>query len=354
MAADFGGGVPSAEDKPDAVGRGWVEQPNGSRETALFVLSGNSLGIDRTDVAVAPEWHDLRAVKGLDALGEPVDGAVEIEMVTEAGRAVHARWPASFCDRVVENLMATIDQADPASPAPSPPSSPPPRVASPADPAPAMAPIRPPPVVSPADPGPSAPMAPAPAEAPPPAPAALFGPDPSARPPSIPEPHDEPQASAVEPAMFADAGHAGAGHAGVGHAGAPDPPPADADPRPADAPPAGSTALVLEDVVYLGGYPGQTKKRKKCTATLTRDGVEVEGAGGMAFRVSWDVVRTIETQNADEARFRMNTKVHRDATALVVECQQDVTILLEARDCPTIPLRTAITQLVADLRVVVV
>ncbi len=120
------------------------------------------------------------------------------------------------------------------------------------------------------------------------------------------------------------------------------------------SPPAGSTALVLEDVVYLGGYPGQTKKRKKCTATLTREGLEVTGPSGLSFRVSWDVVRTVETQNADEARFRMNTKVHRDATALVVECQQDVTILLEARDCPTIPLRTAIAQLVSDLRVVVV
>ena len=68
----------------------------------------------------------------------------------------------------------------------------------------------------------------------------------------------------------------------------------------------------------------------------------------------WDVVRTIEAQNADEARFRMNTKVHRDATALVLECDQDVTVLLEARDCPTIPLRGAIAQLVDELPVVVV
>ena len=28
-----------------------------------------------------------------------------------------------------------------------------------------------------------------------------------------------------------------------------------------------SAGLELEDVVYLGGYPGQTKKRKNCTAT---------------------------------------------------------------------------------------
>lgn len=129
-----------------------------------------------------------------------------------------------------------------------------------------------------------------------------------------------------------------------------------ASPHVAESPaaPTGAAALVLEDVTYLGGYPGQNKKRKKCTATLTRDAVEVAGPNGLAFRVPWEVVRTIEAQNADEARFRMNTKVHRDATALVLECDQDVTVLLEARDCPTIPLRGAIAQLVDGLPVVVV
>jgi hypothetical protein len=107
-------------------------------------------------------------------------------------------------------------------------------------------------------------------------------------------------------------------------------------------------------VVYLGGYPGHGKKRKKCTATLGRAGLEVSGPGDLHFRISWDVVRTIEVQNSDEARFRMNAKIHRDASALVIECDQDVTLLLEARDCPTIALRSAIGQLLADVPVVVV
>jgi hypothetical protein len=112
--------------------------------------------------------------------------------------------------------------------------------------------------------------------------------------------------------------------------------------------------LELEDVVYLGGYPGQERKRKRCTATLGGEGFEVSGPGDLRFRISWSVVRTIEVQNADEARFRMNAKIHRDASALVIECDQDVTILLEARDCPTIALRSAIAQLMASLPVVVV
>jgi hypothetical protein len=115
-----------------------------------------------------------------------------------------------------------------------------------------------------------------------------------------------------------------------------------------------SGALELEDVVYLGGYPGQTRRRKKCTAVLTHEAIEVAGPGDLRFRIAWDSVKTVEAQNSDEARFRMNTKIHRDSSALVVECEQSVTILLEARDCPTIPLRSAITQLLVDLPVVVV
>ena len=115
-----------------------------------------------------------------------------------------------------------------------------------------------------------------------------------------------------------------------------------------------SASLELEDVVYLGGYPGQSKRRKKCTATMSRTGLELSGPGDLSFRISWESVKTVEVQNSDEARFRMNTKIHRDASALVVECDQGVTILLEARDCPTIALRSAIAQLMTDLPVVVV
>ena len=116
----------------------------------------------------------------------------------------------------------------------------------------------------------------------------------------------------------------------------------------------GDGALELEDVVYLGGFPGQSKRRKKCTVGMSRAAIDLKGPGDLHFRVGWDVVRTIEVQNSDEARFRMNTKIHRDASALVIECDQGVTILLEARDCPTIALRSAIAQLLDGLPVVVV
>ncbi len=115
-----------------------------------------------------------------------------------------------------------------------------------------------------------------------------------------------------------------------------------------------AASLELEDVVYLGGYPGQSKKRKKCVVGMSRTGLDLNGPGDLHFRVGWDDVRSIEVQNSDEARFRMNTKIHRDASALVVECDQGVTILLEARDCPTIALRSAIGQLLAGLPVLVV
>lgn len=120
------------------------------------------------------------------------------------------------------------------------------------------------------------------------------------------------------------------------------------------APVTASSALELEDVVYLGGHPAHTKRRKKCVVSMTRSAFELTGPGGVEFSIGWDVVRTIEVQNADEARFRTNTKIHRDASALVLECDQDVTILVEARDCPTIALRSAMNQLLDGLDVVVV
>lgn len=415
----IGPGQGPSEEEPDAVARGSVQYTGGPRESALFVLAGESLGVGRTEHPDPPVWIELQAVKGLDALGDTVDGVLEVEMTLDDGRVLQASWPEAFCDRVVETLVGLAGGGTPTpppapapapapGPAPGPASTvpveqfPPPEVVASSEvpaglesmrspfgaeptPLPGAAPgSHPDPAVAPpgaAVPPPFAPEGTVPSLADPgslPAPA----PGPPADAPvvtpfgDVATPTDsgafEPPAAAAPPTaapatdMFAPSAAAAPGVPATPDAPAPaGPAPAEAAPAAGAAvaatagagvgsPPAGSTALVLEDVVYLGGYPGQTKKRKKCTATLTREGLEVTGPGGLGFRVSWDVVRTVETQNADEARFRMNTKVHRDATALVVECQQDVTILLEARDCPTIPLRTAIAQLVSDLRVVVV
>jgi hypothetical protein len=391
-AGQFGQDPRPTEEEPDAVARGWVQEADGSRPPRLFVLAKDSLGIGRTETAEPPEWLDLRAVNGLDAIGEPVEGTLEVELSFDDGRSVHAAWPEPFCDRVVATLVSYTQPGAPApapaapapaaaAPAPGPRAAAPPpgpdltvpaitaAAASPFAPE-ASAPVAPEPPGLDLRPDPDAPGAPgsAPAAAPqsavPTPPPFAAAPPPPVAPPVPAPPNPAPQVPpAVAGVAAAGAATAAADMFAVPSTESPSNEPPAAGPPPAGtdqggaavgAPPAGSTALVLEDVVYLGGYPGQTKKRKKCTATLTREGLEVTGPANLSFRVSWDVVRTVETQNADEARFRMNTKVHRDATALVIECQQGVTILLEARDCPTIPLRTAIAQLVADLRVVVV
>jgi hypothetical protein len=329
------------------VGRGWIERSGAGREQALFMLAGTSLGVGDLLGGSLPQWYDLRDTTNLDALGDPVAGMQSIEMETADGRTLRAGWPLAFCDHVVDALRGTLGGAEPP-PAPPAPASAPPAPAT-APPAPVTAP--PAPVAAPPTPGaPPAPVAavpgPAVVAAPQPPPV-----EPGPVPPAAPEP--PPAMPMFAPASPAPPGSDDA----VGRAGAADGSADEADLEPVtpigELGP-GTAALVLEDVTYLGGYPGQNKKRKKCTATLTRQAVEVAGPNGLAFRVPWDVVRTIEAQNADEARFRMNTKVHRDATALVLECDQDVTVLLEARDCPTIPLRGAIAQLVGGMPVVVV
>lgn len=121
--------------------------------------------------------------------------------------------------------------------------------------------------------------------------------------------------------------------------------------RPAEGQATG--VLELEDVTYLSGFPGASRKRKHCTAVLSGEGIEVSGPGLAEMRLAWDTVRSVEAQNSDEARFRTNTKIHRDSSALVLECDEDVTVMLEARDCPTIPLRQAIVTLLEGLDVTV-
>lgn len=103
--------------------------------------------------------------------------------------------------------------------------------------------------------------------------------------------------------------------------------------------------LELEDVTYIGGFPGESKKRKRCTASLSSDALEVKGQSSVHMRLAWDTVRTVEAQNCDEARFRTNTKIHPDSSALVFECEDGATVILEARDCPTIALRQALEEL---------
>lgn len=299
-----GDGADPSGVKPDAVGRGWIDRGGPTPEPALFFLSGTSLGIGNLVEGSLPAWIELREATNLDALGDPENGLQAVEMAISGGQVVRAGWPLNFCDHVVSALQATVAATEPPTAA----------VTAPVPPAP----VAPTPVA----PTPVAPTSVAPTSvAPTPAPTPSIAPD-------------VPAGTAPGPAV-------------------PGAPPVDPS-SPTESTAAAAAALVLEDVTYLGGYPGQSKKRKKCTATLTRDAIEVAGPNGLTFRVPWEVIRTIEAQNADEARFRMNTKVHRDATALVMECDQGVTVLLEARDCPTIPLRGAIAQLVGDMPVVVV
>lgn len=310
--------------EPDAHARGWIATDGQDRGEALFVLAGPTLGVGRDEQSGPPMWLDLRRLVNLDALGDPAPGPrgevlQEVEIRMEDGEVLRAGWTLPFCDRVVATLERlagrTTDEGpdvrieevpDARPPAPEPPREP--DAALPTSGASAFS---------------TAPTARADGErrAAEPAPAPEAAPEPEAAP--------APEAAVVPGAAVA----------------APQGPPAEAS---------GPGTLELEDVVYLGGYPGHHKKRKRCTATLGRAGLELAGPGDLHFRLSWDVVRTIEVQNADEARFRMNAKIHRDASALVVECDQGVTILLEARDCPTLALRAAIGQLLDDTSVVVV
>ncbi len=271
------------------------------------MLAGTSLGIGRVERATSPVWLNLDDLVNLDAVGDPVDGLTAVEILMDDHRIIGAGWPDHFCDAVVQVL---VDSAGRATATVRPPTLPTGPASPPASSAGCQVAAAAAEDTAPAEPG-----------------RALC------RRPSPPRRCTSRRCRSSTPSRAS-----------------PDTVPG-TSPAP-DATPA--AALELEDVVYLGGYPGQSKRRKKCVAGMSRAAVELSGPGDLHFRVGWDVVRTIEVQNADEARFRMNTKIHRDASALVIECDQGVTILLEARDCPTIALRSAISQLLDGLPVVVV
>lgn len=302
----IGSAVPASDEpEPDAVGSGWVVPPGGSRVDAIFVLSGTLLGIGRVDRPASPVWLNLDDLVNLDAVGDPVDGLTAVEILMDDQRVIGAGWPDDFIDAVVDVLRSTAGRSS----------------ATPGSPAAAAA----------------APETTTEGHLPP----SAHGSVPDAQ--AVPDQQVVSGQQAVQQAVSSQHAVSGSGSAPVAVpvdqvAGASSP----------------AAALDLEDVVYLGGYPGQPRRRKRCTVSMSHSALELRGPSDLHVRIGWEAVRSIEVQNSDEARFRMNTKVHRDASALVVECESDVTLLLEARDCPTLPLRAAISQLLDDVPVVVV
>ena len=321
---------------PDAVGRGVLGLDNDGPPT-LFVLDGSSLGSTPVGTDGAPQWYDLRRLVNLDAIGEPVGARQPVEASFDGGPTVSALWPQPFCDQVVARLRELLESGqmlpvggDEAPPGAVPPLAERSREAAPID---TTADAGPPPIgagqLPPPDP---APPAAEPPPAVPPAPAAPFAepPAPPAPPASqVPTGAPMPGSASADPALWSAE---------------------DDRPLPGDGPPlagGGSTGgeLTLQDVVYHGGYPGHTKKRKKCVATMDPTGLTVKGPHGPDFHVGWDVVNAVEAQNADEAKFRIGVKARRRSTVVVFECDQGVTIVIEAQDVPTMPLKSALAEM---------
>ena len=265
-------GGPPSPPAPDAVGRGVLgHDPSGP--PTLFVLAGHSLGSTPVGVEGTPTWLDLRRLVNLDAVGDEQDGAIPVEADFDGGPTLSAMWPQDFCDRVIACLQGLLESGqmlprgtagDTTAGATAPP--------PPAPPAPAPA-AAPPPVAPPPTPAPAAPAAPAP--------------------PTVAPEHPDARLWATT----------------------------DDRPLPGDGPSltGGDTGappgeLTLEDVVYHGGYPGQTRKRKKCVAVLDARGFTINGPHGPDVHLDWAVVHAVEAQNSDEAKFRLGIKTKRSST----------------------------------------
>ena len=308
-------GGPPSPPAPDAVGRGVLgHDPSGP--PTLFVLAGHSLGSTPVGVEGTPAWLDLRRLVNLDAVGEERDGAIPVEADFDEGPTLAAVWPRDFCDQVISCLQGLLesgqmfprgdvgDTAASATATPAPPAAAPPVAAPPA---------AAPPTAAPPAAAPQPPPAPAPATAAPEHPDARLWATTDDR----PLPGDGPSLTG-------------------GDSGSP------------------PGELTLEDVVYHGGYPGQTKKRKKCVAVLDARGFTINGPHGPDVHLDWAVVHSVEAQNSDEAKFRLGIKTKRSSTVLVLDCEQGVTVVVEAKGVPTVPLKGALHELLDDGPVTVV
>ena len=83
-------------------------------------------------------------------------------------------------------------------------------------------------------------------------------------------------------------------------------------------------------------------------AVLDAQGLAVSGPNGPEFRLPWESIRSVEAQNSDEAKFRLGVKAKRNSTVVVFECDQGVSIVLEAHDVPTMPLKGALHELLGE------
>ncbi len=275
---------------PDAVGRG-VLGDGDTEPLTLFVLSGPSLGANAIRGGGDTRWFDLRAVVNLDALGEPQDDRQRIEMSFEDGDLLVALLPETFLNKMVDRLqelLASGEMSDSSGGIPSDSMAPPPPIPAVAT-----------------------------AAVPPPAPA------------------------------FEATGHSASGapmdRSVVENA----PMPGDGEPMVPTTGESGQDQLVLEHVVYHGGYPGENKRRKHCTLVMDHTGVDLSGSHGLDFKIAWESVNSVEVQNPDEAKFRLNIKAKRNSTSLVFACADDVMVVVEARNVPTVPMRGALQDLLA-------
>lgn len=328
----------------------------GDGSSTLFVLAGSSLGATLIEGEGAPQWFDLRRVVALDALGDPEGPKIRVEVAFESGERFEALWPEPFCDKVVARLEELFETGamsrggeateasaafEPGEPGPDPfaatstasavATAQPFAGASPfgtnqaGAPAPAVAPG------SPLQVGSSVPL--------------LGAPEPTVA---------VDLTGAVEPsASVPSNGTAGAASVAAAPVGADLPLPGDGPPLAATPNESGERELVLRDVIYHGGFPGEPKRRKKCTLVLGGAGIQVSGPSGPQVQLGWEQVHSIEAQNADEAKFRLNLRTKRGSTTLVIECDDQSTVLVEARDVATLPLRAAVAEIVAGRGVVV-
>lgn len=373
-----------------AVMSGWLQRPTSEAVDlidTLFVLTPDRLGLGHTDPNEALHWIPMDAIQNLDAIDDSPLPLQTIEVFLIDGSTITVGWIESFSEQVVSVLVALLagqpqaaseSQPAPATPATSDadawiddPSEPPtaPTSALSAEPSGGTDPSAWFSVGENIDDPPLSPAAftanedlpaflraelikvneerktvPSLADLPAP-PVAARGVAPSEAPPVFGEP------SHYNPAtQYADSGLEPTNTWSFDDVVEPDVPGPSGDPDVASGSGAGSAMgsehgeppwlapgmmwpEPMRGVLYLGGHPAHSRKRKNGTMVFSPNGIDVGGAGlqNWSMSMEWAYVEGVEIQGPDEVMFADHLKIDSASSALIVTMIDGTRMFFEVR-----------------------
>ncbi|MFM7509758.1 MAG: hypothetical protein ACKO5A_09460, partial [Actinomycetota bacterium] len=99
----------SGSGNEDTAG-GTVSISGGAPEVVSFVRHGSVFGFGRFGPGQDPIWIEFSDIVNIDELGEPGPDGPTVEISTVSGLVLVATFPQTFCDSLVDALVASMSE----------------------------------------------------------------------------------------------------------------------------------------------------------------------------------------------------------------------------------------------------